>query len=347
MRTLAALALVAALCATSVRADEPPLRVVVTLDYLADVVRKIGGPLVAVEVLARPGEDPHAIDPTPAHLLALRQADLLVENGVQLELWTPRAREGSGNARVQPGQPGHLFATDGIEPRELPTAEELAGGGHVHASGNPHVWLDPTNLKVVASNVERALARLRPGAAAALEQRRRAFEARLDDACFGPELVKVLGAGQLTRLHRAGRLRAFLADRKYRERPLTDLAGGWLKAALELGDLPLLTYHRTWTYLELPFGLRVVGTVEEKPGIPPSPAHLDRLQALAAREGVKVVVCAPYEPASRAQGVAERIGGVAVVLPTQPAEVGPEADVFGLFDAIFRALADARRRAGS
>jgi zinc/manganese transport system substrate-binding protein len=332
--------------AATVRAEEP-LKVAVTLPYLADVVRGVGGDQVHVDVLSRPGADPHSIEATPAHIATLRQADVFVENGMQLEEWAARALEAAQNARLMPGQPGHVFAATGVTPLEVPTPQELAGGGDIHRAGNPHVWLDPLDLQICARNVEVALAAARPGSAAAFEQGRKAFDARVDEAYFGAELVRVLGATQLRQLARSGRLRDFLRRNPYQGKPLADLAGGWLKAAQPLDGATIITYHRTWSYAAAAFGFRVLTTVEERPGIAPSPAYLERLQASADQAGVKVVVVAPYEPSTRADGVAERIHGVAVILPTQPGEADGTADVFALYDTIVRLLVEARRRTQS
>lgn len=339
------LSLSLALLLPAARAEEPA-RVVATLPVLGDVARRVGGDLVTVAVLARPGEDPHGIEVTPAHGLALRQADLFVENGVQLELWAERAIEASGNGRIAVGQPGHVFAATGCQPLEVPSEAEIAAGGHVHAAGNPHVWLDPLNLILAAANIERALAAVRPSGAETFRKNREEFAAKLDDAYFGPELVKVLGAAQLERLQRSGRLVAFLREKAYKGKPLLELAGGWLRRGLDLGGLKVVAYHRTWPFLGWAFGVETVATIEEKPGIPPSPEHLSQLTAAAQAAHVKVAICAPYEPLTRAEGVAERLGGVAVALPTQPGEGEGTADVFALFDRILTLLADARKRAG-
>jgi zinc/manganese transport system substrate-binding protein len=345
LRAAASLALAAGL-ERAARADDPPapLEVVVSLPYLADIARAIGGEEVRVTALAAPGADPHALDPTPAHIDALRRAQVFVENGVQLEGWAARALATSGNAAIVSGQPGHVVGATGVSPLEVPTPAELAGGGHVHAAGNPHVWLDPLNLGVVARNVEVGLAAVRPTSASRFEQGRKAFDARLDAALFGSDLVATVGSSQLRQLHRSARLREFLRRTPFRGKPLLELAGGWLKASLDLADLKVITYHRTWTYAAAAFGLTVVATVEDRPGIPPTPAAVERLQGIARESGVKLVVSAPYEPTSRAESVAEGIGGLAIVLPTQPGEVALAADVFSMFDTILRLLADAQRR---
>jgi zinc/manganese transport system substrate-binding protein len=313
------------------------LVVVTTLPYLADLARQIGGGEVDVEALVPPGQDPHFMVPTPALSVRLARADVFLENGMQFELWSERVIDGARNQRIRPGSPGHVYATAGLTPLQVPALQSRASGD-VHPSGNPHVWLDPLNLKLVARNVEACLTRVRPAHGPTFLKNREAFERRLDEAYFGADLVKILGAGMLDRLHRTGRLRTFLAEREFQGKPLRAKAGGWLKRALDLGDLSMITYHQTWTYFAQSFELRVVGTIEEKPGIPPSPSHLEELQRVAAANRTRVVECSLFYPLSRAEGVAEQIGGVAVQLPTQPGEAEEATDMFTLFDVIFRRL---------
>jgi ABC-type Zn uptake system ZnuABC Zn-binding protein ZnuA len=317
--------------------DQGKLVTVTTLPYLADLVRQLGGDEVEVQALVPPGQDPHFMVPTPALSILVAEADLLIENGMQFEMWSERVIDGARNQRIRPGYPGHLYAATGVSPLQVPAVQSRASGD-VHPSGNPHVWLDPLNLKVIARNIEARLAAVRPSAGPTFAKNREAFERRLDDAYYGPELVRILGANLLDRLQRTGRLRAFLQEKQLQGKPLTEQAGGWLGRAIALGDLSMITYHQVWTYFAHSFGVRIVGTIEEKPGIPPSPGHLQDLQRIAQANGTRVVGCAPFYPFSRAEAVAEQIGGVAVQLPTQPGEAEGATDVFSLFDVIFTRL---------
>lgn len=345
LRRLAPLAalLLAPLAGASAQGAQERIVVVTTLPYLADLARQVGGDHVEVQALVQPGQDPHFVQPTPALSVALARADVYLENGLQLELWSERVIDAARNATIRPGAPGHAYASTGVTPQQIPTQQTRASGD-VHPGGNPHVWLDPLNLKVISRNVEARLAAARPELAATFQQNREAFERRIDEAYYGPELVKALGASLLDRLQRTGRLRTFLKERQLQGRPLEERAGGWLRRAIALGDLSVITYHQVWTYFGSSFGVRIAATIEEKPGIPPSPGHLETLQRIATAQGTRVVAFSPFYPASRAEGVAELIGGVAVQLPTQPGEADGATDVFSLFDVIFDRLEDARRR---
>lgn len=336
------------LCAGVARAQEQKTAVVATLPYLAEVAKEIGGDLVTVRALVPPGTDPHFLIPTPALSVAVAEADVYLENGFQLELWSERVLDGARNPNVRPGFPGHLYAGNGVTPLQVP-AQQSRAFGDIHPSGNPHLWLDPLNLRIVARNVEKTLATVRPTGAKQFAENRAAFERKLDDAFYGADLVKILGVELLDRLHRSGRLATFLKEKQFQGKPLREKAGGWLARAQALEGLHFITYHQVWTYFAESFGFVVTATIEEKPGIPPSPGHLEQLEARAKADGARLVECSAFYPYSRAEEVAQRIGGVPLRLPTQPGEEqgeGAATDLFAMFDAIFSRLEAASREAG-
>ncbi|MEZ6196643.1 MAG: metal ABC transporter substrate-binding protein [Planctomycetota bacterium] len=320
--------------------------VVATLPYLGEIVERVGGDFVTVSVLAKPGQDPHFIEPTPENIVRVSKARLFVENGMQLEGWSTSLLQNAGNAELMPGQRGHCYATNGIVAVEVPDAATLAAGGHVHRAGNPHVWLDPVNLKIAARNVERSLAVLLHRETATLAANRIAFEKELDEATFGKELLALIPARRLEELHRQRGLIPFLKSKKYKGKPLAARAGGFLGRALALGDLKLVTYHRTWSYFESAFGFEVVGTVESKPGVEPSPVHLVRLAELAKEKNARIVLSPPYYPSRNVEGAASRIGAAARILPTQPGESAAAKDLVSMLDAIFDEIEGAAREVG-
>ena len=142
----------------------------------------------------------------------------------------------------------------------------------------------------------------------------------------------------LERLHRAGKLIPFLEKKKLKGTPLVESLGGWLGRTRILKKKKLITYHSTWSYLASCFELEVVATIEEKPGIPPSPAHIAKLVDLAASSGTSIVAAPPYYPRNRIDSLAQRIGGSAVVLPTQPGEAKEATDALSLFDSIIQQM---------
>jgi ABC-type Zn uptake system ZnuABC Zn-binding protein ZnuA len=309
MLTLAALA-------ASAFPAEKKVRVVCTLPTLKALVAEVGGGRVDVIALARGDQDPHFVTPTPVLMRKTREADLFVENGLSLELWADEVVNGSGNTRIFRGTPGRVIASAGISPLEIPSVltREL---GDIHPQGNPHVWLDPLLAKVEAENIAEALKRADPAGASRYDARKADFDHRIDEALFGPELVKLVGVPKLTRLAHSGQLHEFLQTNKLGGEPLAAHAGGWLKAAESLRGSKAFEYHKVWTYFARVFGLQLVGTIEERPGIPPGPQHVRQVvEKIKADKVPRILVDNFYDP-SLPNNVARETHARVVLLPNQ------------------------------
>lgn len=323
--------------AVSLAGATSPLRVVSTLPTPGEVARAVGGDEVQVEVLAQGWADPHSISPTPALMSRVREADLFLEIGLGLELWAERVIEGSGNPRIRPGQTGWCRVTDGLPRLEVPERVDRSEG-ELHPDGNPHMWLDPLYVRRMAEAVEAALARLRPEAAAGFAARRAEFQRRLDVALFGEDLVALVGGERLARAAWTGGLEGLLA-RPYKGSPLADRLAGWLARARDLRDRPVIVYHRSWVYFAQRFGLEVAGTIEEKPGIPPSAAHRERLMALARERGVRTIAYEAWYDPRIPRLLAEDTGARAVEVPLEVGGTLEATDYFSLLDAILARMA--------
>jgi len=137
--------LVATLLLPSV-AEAKKLKVITTLTDLAALTQEVGGDKVDVEALAKGYQDPHFVEPKPSFLLKLRNTDLLVLVGLELEIgWLPPLITQSGNGKIQPGGQGYLDASQFAEILEIPGGNVTRAEGDVHPMGNPHYWLDPDN----------------------------------------------------------------------------------------------------------------------------------------------------------------------------------------------------------
>ena len=102
-------------------AEARKLKVITTLTDLASLTQEVGGDKVDVEALARGYQDPHFVEPKPSFLLKLRNADLLISVGLDLEIgWLPPLITQSGNGKIQPGAPGYLDASQFAEILEIP-----------------------------------------------------------------------------------------------------------------------------------------------------------------------------------------------------------------------------------
>src|SRR5437588_11895561 len=107
------------LCALSAQAK---INVVATLPDFGSLAREIGGDKVNVTVLAKPTEDPHFVDARPSFVVSMRNADVLIDGGAELELgWLPPLLQNARNPKIEIGKPGRVIAAQGIRLMNVPT----------------------------------------------------------------------------------------------------------------------------------------------------------------------------------------------------------------------------------
>ena len=281
-----------ALAALGTPAFAAPPKVVTTTEDLASLVREVGGDKVSVDAMARGYQDPHFVEPKPSFILKLHDADLLVVIGRELEIgWLPPLLTQSRNARIQPGSPGYLDASVGVQILELPTGQITRAMGDVHSQGNPHYWLDPGNGRIMGRAIAAALGRLSPTDQAYFEQRYADFDRRLSDA-----------------------------EKR------------WAAAMAPYKGTKVVTYHRSWPNFTDRFGLDVIGYVEPKPGIPPSPSHTLELMVEMKRQQAKVILVEPYFDTKTPDAIARDVGGKVLVLSPSVGGAREATDYIALFD---------------
>ena len=145
----------------------------------ASLAQELAGDRAKVVSATTARQDPHRIEARPALLAQARRADLLVCTGADLEVgWLPLLQRESGNAGIQPGQPGFFEAARFVELLERPALVDRSMGD-VHAAGNPHIHLDPRNLLKVAEALAARLSALDAANAAHYAARQRDFAARM------------------------------------------------------------------------------------------------------------------------------------------------------------------------
>jgi len=126
------------------------LRVFACEPEWGSLAQELGGKLVEVSVATSAMQDPHQIQAKPSLIARARNADLVVCTGAELEIgWLPVLLQQSGNAKVQPGQPGNFAAADVVRKLDVPTQLDRSQGD-VHAAGNPHIQTDPRAIAQVA-----------------------------------------------------------------------------------------------------------------------------------------------------------------------------------------------------
>ncbi len=321
------------------------LKVVATLPDYAWLASRIGGDLVEVDSIVKGNQDAHFIRPKPSFVMKVARADVLIATGLDLELWLPPLVDRSGNLRVRSGQPGYVSATAGMRLLEKPKVLSRIEGG-VHIYGNPHVTCSPVLMKVAARNIAAGLAKNDPAHADLYARKLEKLLEEFDRRLFGKRLPALLGGDTLCSLAEKGKLYEFLETHSYRDRPLIQSLGGWCGRMLPLRGVPVVTYHKNWVYFFKLFELEEAATVEPKPGIPPSAAHLRRLIRMMKQRGVKILLCANYFNTELAGRVAERAGARAVIVPLY---VGGEKgidDYFKLVDLWVDSLLQAGRQTG-
>src|SRR3989440_1316391 len=273
-------------------AQAKKLNVITATTDLAALAQEVGGDHISVESLAKGYQDPHFVEPKPSFLLKLRQADLLITVGLQLEIgWLPPLITQSGNARIQVGAPGYLDASQFAEILDIPTGQVTRAMGDVHPLGNPHYWLDPDNGRRIAKGIAGKLGEMDPGDSAYFQERFQDFDKRLT-----------------------------AAEQK------------WDAEMKPFHGRKLVTYHNSFPNFAKHFHLNVIGYVEPRPGIPPTPSHTIELIGLMKRENCKLVLVEPYFDLKTPNSIGAATGAkVVVYLPS----VGGEKDVtdyFKLFD---------------
>jgi len=316
---------------TSPPARARQLRVVATLPDYAFFAKVIGGERVSVAHIVRGDQDAHFIRPRPSFVDIVRRADLLIATGLDLELWLPTVIDRSGNLRVRSGQPGFVAASEGMRLLEKPKVISRIEGG-VHIYGNPHVTCSPVLMKLAARNIAYGLIKNDPDARDFYLANLERLHDEIDRRLFGKELVKLLGGKTLCALAEQGKLVPFLKEKTYRGKPLIERCGGWVKAMLPLYGTPIVTYHKNWVYFLRIFGLEEAGTVEPKPGIPPSPRHVAELIHMMRERRIQIILAANYFDQQKVRAVAEKTGAKAVIVPLYVGGAPGADDYFKLVD---------------
>src|ERR1700726_2482261 len=156
------------------------LNVVATLPDFGSLAREIGGDKIDIVVLAKATEDPHFVDARPSFVVSLRNADVLIDGGAELEIgWLPPLLQNARNPKIEVGKPGRVQASEGIRLMNVPAVATRAAGD-VHALGNPHFTVDPIIAKAIAQHIAQSFSVLDSANAASYDGNYKKFEATIN-----------------------------------------------------------------------------------------------------------------------------------------------------------------------
>ena len=266
------------------------------------LITELAGERAAITTATTAGQDPHRLEARPSLIAAVRQADLLVCTGADLEIgWLPLLLRRAGNPQIQPGQPGHFLAADHVRKLEIPARIDR-DQGDIHPQGNPHIHLHPRNIERVAKNLAEVLAQIDGANAADYEKRLAEFLQRWAAA-----------------------------------------VASWENRAAGLAGLRLVSHHRSYSYLADWLDLDIVATLEPKPGIPPSGAHLSRLLEQLSRNPPAAVIRTPYANEKPSAWLSERLNVPAVALPYTVGGHEDADDLYALYDVTLAMLEEVSR----
>jgi zinc/manganese transport system substrate-binding protein len=283
------------------------LNVVTTTEDLASITREVGGDKVKVESLSRGYQDPHFVEAKPSFVLKLHAADLLVVVGRELEIGWLPPL--IQQARNPKVQPG--------------------GAGHLDASEDAKILEMPTG------QLTRAMGDVHPSGNPHYWL----------DPDNGRRMAKSI-AKRLASLDPANA--ALYAQRQEAfDKKVAEAEKRWDAMMAPYKGLKVVTYHRSWPNFADRFGLDIVGYVEPKPGIPPSPAHTLELIKDMKTRGIKLILVEPYFDLKTPASIARETGGKVLVLPPSVGGEKGADDYVSLFDHDLDMLVAAIKETGA
>ena len=271
------------------------VRVVATTEDLAALTREVGGDLVEVRSIAKGYQDPHFVEAKPSYLLGLKRADLFIQVGLELETAWAPA-----------------LLTGSRNPKILP-----GGPGFLDASGGCEI------LQKVAGGVDRSMGDIHP----------------LGNPHYwlDPSNGRAIASNVAEKLSALdpGHAAGYRANLEHFRSRLAEKEMEWDETASVIRGVKAVTYHDSWPNFAGRFGIEVVGYIEPKPGVPPSPAHVRDLIGLIRSQKVPVILVEPYFDLKLPEKIAREAGARLLVFPPS---VGAEPGIRAYFDLFDRLL---------
>ena len=283
------------------------LNVITTTEDLAAIAREVGGDRITVESIARGYQDPHFVEAKPSFILKLQKADLLIAVGRELEV-------GWLPPLVQQSRNSRI----------QPGAQ-----GYLDASARVRI------LDIPTGQITRAMGDVHPQGN--------------PHYWLDPENGKLIARSIADRLSQLRPNDRAVFDQRANDfsARLTEAQKRWAAAMAPYKGTKVVTYHRSFSNFAERFGLDVIGYVEPRPGIPPTPKHTLDLMTEMKRQGVKLVLVEPYFDLKTPNAIGRDTNAVVLVMPPSVGGVKEISDYIKLFDYDLNLLVGALKKAGA
>jgi zinc/manganese transport system substrate-binding protein len=300
-------ALAALLASTAPAHAQGKLNVIATTEDLASIGREVGGDRITIESIAKGYQDPHFVEAKPSFILKLQRADVLIAVGKELEI-------GWLPPLIQQSRNARI---------------QPGAPGYLDASLNVQI------LEIPTGQITRAMGDVHP----------------LGNPHYwlDPENGKRIGKGMADKF---SELRP--NERAYFQQRLTDFTTRldeaekrWLQQTAPYKGTKIVTYHRSFPNFAERFGLQIVGYVEPRPGIPPTPQHTLDLINDMKRQNIKLVLVEPYFDLKTPNAIGQQTGAEVLVMPPSVGGVKEATDYFKLFDYDINLLVEAIKKSGA
>jgi ABC-type Zn uptake system ZnuABC Zn-binding protein ZnuA len=283
------------------------IKVVTTTQDLESITNEVGGDKVTVDSLARGYQDPHFVEPKPSFILKLHAADLLIAVGRELEIGW------------------------------LPPLVNQARNARIAPNGDRYLDASLTAkiLEIPTGQITRAMGDVHP--------------AGNPHYWLGPDNGRLIAQAIQKKLSEISPSDASYFAQRYADfdRRLGEAEKRWQAALAPYKGVKVVTYHRSWPNFTDTFGLNVIGYVEPKPGIPPSPSHTLELIQEMKRQNVKIIIIEPYFDSKTPNAIGRETGAQVIVLAPSVGGVKEVTDYFKLFDYDVNLVVSAIKQTGA
>ena len=284
------------------------LKVVATTQDLESLAKEVGGDKIETESLAKGYQDPHQVEPKPSFVLKLNKADLLIVVGRELEI-------------------GWLppLINQARNPKIQPGADR-----YLDASNFAHI------LEIPTGQITRAMGDVHPQGN--------------PHYWLSPENGRRIAQGIQKKLAEISPADAPYFAQRYADfdRRLAEAEKRWSAELAPYRGAKIVTYHRSWPNFVETYGLNVIGYIEPKPGIPPSPSHTFELGQEMKKQNVEIIIIEPYFDSKTPNAIGRDTGAQVVTLAPSVggAKGAPVNDYIQLFDYDVRTLVAAFKLTG-